>query len=67
MFQHVLSHLAHGVPHARTYLKINAYFFEVSVSPVSWEFGQGFGDRQDLLRIQAGTDLNLDMTHNLDS
>jgi hypothetical protein len=61
-----LSALVHGLAHGRSYLKINAYFFEGSVSPVSWEFGQDFGDRPDLLQIQAGTDLNLDLTHNLD-
>jgi len=48
-------------------MKINACFFKGSVPLVSWGFGQGFGDRQDLLRIRASTDLNLDLTDNLDS
>jgi hypothetical protein len=48
-----------AVARARIYVKINAYLFEGTMSPASWGYGQGFGDRRDLLRVQAGPLLNL--------
>jgi hypothetical protein len=55
------------VARVRICLKINAYLFEGSVSPASWGSGQGFGDRLDLLQVQAGTNLNLNLTRDLNS
>jgi hypothetical protein len=62
-----LRHVGHGVARISICLKINAYLFEGSVSPASWGSGQGFGDRLDLLQVQAGTNLNLNLTRDLNS
>ena len=66
-FERILRLLVHDLAHTRIYRKINAYLFEGSVSLASWGCGQGFGDRQDLLRTLAMMNMNLISTHNSNS
>jgi hypothetical protein len=66
-FRRTLGHRRFDMTRTRIYLKINAYLFEDSMSLASWECGQGLGDKEDLLRAQAGMVLNPNRTHGSNS